>query len=101
LQLAERARRIAPLYREQTDQGAGLQTLEHFPEIRQKMPAPELEIEAYAPVRKATRRALSLDPFDVQMIAAVAMSGLYVIGTSRHESLRIDRQLMGRAGRRR
>jgi preprotein translocase subunit SecA len=30
---------------------------------------------------------------------AVAVGGLYVIGTNRHESLRIDRQLRGRAGR--
>jgi preprotein translocase subunit SecA len=31
--------------------------------------------------------------------AVVAMGGLYVLGTNRHESLRIDRQLRGRAGR--
>jgi preprotein translocase subunit SecA len=31
--------------------------------------------------------------------AAVERGGLYVIGTNRHESLRIDRQLRGRAGR--
>ena len=30
---------------------------------------------------------------------ALALGGLYVIGTNRHESLRIDRQLRGRAGR--
>lgn len=30
---------------------------------------------------------------------AVSSGGLYVIGTNRHESLRIDRQLRGRAGR--
>ncbi len=29
----------------------------------------------------------------------VGLGGLYVIGTNRHESLRIDRQLRGRAGR--
>jgi preprotein translocase subunit SecA len=29
----------------------------------------------------------------------VALGGLYVVGTNRHESLRIDRQLRGRAGR--
>ncbi|OGD19169.1 MAG: accessory Sec system translocase SecA2 [Candidatus Aminicenantes bacterium RBG_16_63_16] len=29
----------------------------------------------------------------------LALGGLYVIGTNRHESLRIDRQLRGRAGR--
>jgi preprotein translocase subunit SecA len=31
--------------------------------------------------------------------AVTAMGGLYVIGTNRHESFRIDRQLRGRAGR--
>lgn len=31
--------------------------------------------------------------------AVVAMGGLYVMGTNRHECLRIDRQLRGRAGR--
>jgi len=31
--------------------------------------------------------------------AVMALGGLYVIGTNRHESLRIDRQLRGRAGR--
>ncbi len=31
--------------------------------------------------------------------AAVRAGGLYVIGTNRHESLRIDRQLRGRSGR--
>ena len=30
---------------------------------------------------------------------ALALGGLYVIGTNRHESLRIDQQLRGRAGR--
>jgi preprotein translocase subunit SecA len=29
----------------------------------------------------------------------IALGGLYVVGTNRHESLRIDRQLRGRAGR--
>jgi preprotein translocase subunit SecA len=31
--------------------------------------------------------------------AVLALGGLYVIGTNRHESLRIDRQLRGRTGR--
>jgi preprotein translocase subunit SecA len=31
--------------------------------------------------------------------AVTALGGLYIIGTNRHESLRIDRQLRGRAGR--
>jgi preprotein translocase subunit SecA len=36
---------------------------------------------------------------EVDHDAVVALGGLYVIGTNRHESLRIDRQLRGRAGR--
>ncbi|MBI5497234.1 MAG: accessory Sec system translocase SecA2 [Deltaproteobacteria bacterium] len=31
--------------------------------------------------------------------AVVALGGLYVLGTNRHESVRVDRQLRGRAGR--
>ncbi len=34
----------------------------------------DLEIEAFALVREASRRALALDPFDVQMIAGLAMA---------------------------
>ncbi|KAA3613355.1 MAG: accessory Sec system translocase SecA2 [Calditrichaeota bacterium] len=34
-----------------------------------------------------------------EKIKVVALGGLYVIGTGRHESLRIDKQLRGRAGR--
>lgn len=37
------------------------------------------------------------DPADREKV--VQLGGLYVIGTNRHESLRIDRQLRGRAGR--
>ncbi len=36
---------------------------------------------------------------EIDRSAAVEKGGLYVIGTNRHESLRIDRQLRGRAGR--
>jgi preprotein translocase subunit SecA len=37
---------------------------------------------------------------DIQLAAGVtALGGLYVIGTNRHESRRIDNQLRGRAGR--
>ena len=38
-------------------------------------------------------------PDERQHEAVVALGGLYVIGTSRQESLRIDQQLRGRAGR--
>jgi preprotein translocase subunit SecA len=38
-------------------------------------------------------------PREEERDRVVALGGLYVIGTNRHESLRIDRQLRGRAGR--
>jgi len=38
-------------------------------------------------------------PDERQRDEVVALGGLYVIGTNRHESLRIDHQLRGRAGR--
>ena len=38
-------------------------------------------------------------PDERDRAAVAALGGLYVIGTNRHESLRIDRQLRGRAGR--
>ncbi len=38
-------------------------------------------------------------PDERDRAAIAALGGLYVIGTNRHESLRIDRQLKGRAGR--
>ena len=38
-------------------------------------------------------------PDERDRAGVAALGGLYVIGTNRHESLRIDRQLKGRAGR--
>ena len=38
-------------------------------------------------------------PREEELGKVVALGGLYVIGTNRHESLRIDSQLRGRAGR--
>jgi len=38
-------------------------------------------------------------PDERDRAVVAALGGLYVIGTNRHESLRIDRQLKGRAGR--
>ncbi len=38
-------------------------------------------------------------PFEEEHDTVAALGGLYVIGTNRHESRRIDRQLRGRAGR--
>jgi preprotein translocase subunit SecA len=43
--------------------------------------------------------AVSLEQWQVDHDAVVAMGGLYVIGTERHESRRIDNQLRGRSGR--
>lgn len=37
--------------------------------------------------------------FDAEKIEVVAAGGLYIIGTERHESRRIDNQLRGRSGR--
>ncbi len=38
-------------------------------------------------------------PHEEELDKVAALGGLYVIGTNRHESLRIDNQLRGRAGR--
>lgn len=38
-------------------------------------------------------------PKELNREAIIELGGLYVIGTNRHESLRIDKQLRGRAGR--
>lgn len=38
-------------------------------------------------------------PKEINRTKIVTLGGLYVIGTNRHESLRIDKQLRGRAGR--
>jgi preprotein translocase subunit SecA len=38
-------------------------------------------------------------PEEEERERVVALGGLYVIGTNRHESVRVDRQLRGRAGR--
>jgi preprotein translocase subunit SecA len=43
--------------------------------------------------------AVSSEQWQVDHEAVVAMGGLYVIGTERHESRRIDNQLRGRSGR--
>jgi len=58
----------------------------------------ELKDIAPGPERDAKEAALraEIDAFRDQAIAA---GGLYIIGTERHESRRIDNQLRGRAGR--
>lgn len=39
------------------------------------------------------------DPSPRVMLQVIDLGGLYVVGTSRHESRRVDNQLRGRAGR--
>jgi len=50
------------------------------------------------PEREARRREINQD-IDKKKAEALAAGGLYVIGTERHESRRIDNQLRGRTGR--
>ena len=71
------------------------------------------ELEAEIVARAGTRGAVTIStnmagrgtdirlggPDERDRDAIVALGGLYVIGTNRHESLRIDLQLRGRAGR--
>jgi len=49
--------------------------------------------------QKQQQIALMRDAWQHSHDAVVAAGGLHVIGTERHDSLRIDRQLLGRAGR--
>lgn len=58
----------------------------------------ELEGLAEGPEREARRREINAD-IDKKKAEALAAGGLYVIGTERHESRRIDNQLRGRTGR--
>ncbi len=58
----------------------------------------ELEAMAEGPDREARRREINAD-IDKKKAEALAAGGLYVIGTERHESRRIDNQLRGRTGR--
>jgi preprotein translocase subunit SecA len=44
------------------------------PLFAEALPPTDFEIEAFALVREASRRALGLDPFDVQMVAGLAMA---------------------------
>ncbi len=71
------------------------------------------ELEARIVTRAGTRGAVTIStnmagrgtdirlggPDERDRADVVALGGLYVIGTNRHESRRIDRQLRGRAGR--
>jgi preprotein translocase subunit SecA len=58
-------------------------------------PDERAEYEAeYGPVYRKFKQATDTEHVDV-----VALGGLYVLGTERHESRRIDNQLRGRSGR--
>ena len=58
----------------------------------------DLDGIAEGPEREARRREINAD-IDKKKAEALAAGGLYVIGTERHESRRIDNQLRGRTGR--
>ena len=58
----------------------------------------DLDGLAEGPEREARRREINQD-IDKKKAEALAAGGLYVIGTERHESRRIDNQLRGRTGR--
>ena len=55
--------------------------------------------EEPAPEQIAKKRAEILAEVDKKKETALAAGGLYVVGTERHESRRIDNQLRGRSGR--
>ncbi len=96
LQLAERTRQLAHFIRAgRTEQDAdhvtglappdfcddattpsreGTHALRDFTEQGSEILSPELLIETFALVREASRRTLRLDPFDVQLIAGMAMA---------------------------
>src|SRR5690606_6321245 len=57
----------------------------------------EREIEAYETFQKLLREAQEEVAADHEKV--VALGGLHILGTERHESRRIDNQLRGRAGR--
>jgi preprotein translocase subunit SecA len=63
-------------------------------DMRLKQECAELEGEA----REAREQAIRAEIADFKQ-KALAAGGLYIIGTERHESRRIDNQLRGRAGR--
>ncbi|HEX7464861.1 MAG TPA: preprotein translocase subunit SecA, partial [Actinomycetota bacterium] len=58
-------------------------------------PEERAEYEAeYEPIYRKLKQAT-----DAEHVEVVALGGLYVLGTERHESRRIDNQLRGRSGR--
>ncbi len=54
----------------------------------------EMDTSKYVEMEKTLRKKVSADKE-----TAKAAGGLYIIGTERHESRRIDNQLRGRSGR--
>ncbi len=61
--------------------------------------SPRARRHARGPERDAREAAIRAEVADFQRRRRIAAGGLYIIGTERHESRRIDNQLRGRAGR--
>ncbi|HQT88630.1 MAG TPA: preprotein translocase subunit SecA [Acidiphilium sp.] len=59
----------------------------------------KLELEGLDGEARTTREAAIRDEIDTAHDAVKASGGLFVIGTERHESRRVDNQLRGRSGR--
>lgn len=59
----------------------------------------KLELEGLDGEVRTTREAAIRDEIDTAHDAVKASGGLFVIGTERHESRRVDNQLRGRSGR--
>lgn len=64
------------------------------PEVLAKKAAPEDNVPEYETALTKFRQICESEKADV-----IAAGGLYIIGTERHESRRIDNQLRGRSGR--
>ena len=59
----------------------------------------KLELEDVEPADRAAREQAIIDEVAINHDVVKAAGGLFVIGTERHESRRIDNQLRGRSGR--
>jgi preprotein translocase subunit SecA len=73
-QLAERTWQLAQLLKNVQVRKSAQTATTAFRDGTWEMPSPELEIEMFAIVSEAARRAVGLDPFDVQLIAGMAMA---------------------------
>ena len=78
-----------------------------FSTLKTTRPRPRIVAEAGAPGAVTISTNMAGRGIDIKLGGSdehargkvIALGGLYVIGTNRHESLRIDRQLRGRSGR--